>query len=374
MKKPVAILGVGMTKFGRITGRSNVEMALVAGTNALKDAAVSPGDVEIAFCTHCNQGVANGLRVFNALGISGIPITNLELACASESRGVFLAAELISAGAYDMAMVLGVEKMPRGMVPTGGDVSEAGYEARMGLTMMPGAYAARVNRHMYLYGTKREHLAKVAVKEHRNGSLNPNATYRDTYTLEEVLNSRMIADPLTLYMCSANADGATATILCSVDKARQYTKKPVLLVGWAAASPVYSKDEPGLSDSPVDLLGKKVYEMSGAGPKDVDVAQCHDAFSPGEIFVLEDLGFCPVGEGGPFVWEGNTEIDGKIPMNTDGGLVSCGHPIGATGGRMIAELVWQLRGQAGQRQVKNPKVAMLHNEGAGGANVMMFKA
>ena len=374
MKRPVAVLGVGMAKFGRITGRSNVEMALVAGTNAFEDAAISPRDVEIAFCTHCNQGVANGLRVFNALGVSGIPITNLELACASESRGVFLAAELISAGAYDTAMVLGVERMPRGMIPTGGDVNEAGYEARMGLTMMPGTYAARVNRHMYLYGTKREHLAKVAVKEHRNGSLNPNATYRDTYSLEEVLNSRMIADPITLYMCSANADGATATILCSAEKARQYTTHPVLLVGWAAASPVYSRDEPGLSDSPIDSLGKKVYEMSGVGPEDVDVAQCHDAFSPGEIFVLEDLGFCPVGEGGPFVWEGNTEIDGKIPVNTDGGLVSCGHPIGATGGRMIAELVWQLKGEAGQRQVKNPKVAMLHNEGVGGANVMVFKA
>lgn len=373
MTKPVVVLGVGMTKFGRATGRPNRESALEAGMRAIKDAEVSPKDIQIAFCGHCNQGLGTGLQVFNELGISGIPITNVEVACASESRGVFLAAELISAGAYDMAMVLGIEKMPRGLVPTGGDPSEAGYEGRMGLTIMPGAYATRAHRHMHVYGTKREHFAQAAVKAHRNGSLNPNATYQDVYTLEEVLNSRMIAEPITLYMCSANADGATATILCSQEKARQYTTRGVFLVGWAAGSSVYSKDEPGLSDSPVDLLGKKVYEMAGLGPEDVSVAQVHDAFSPGEIFVVEDLGFCPVGEGGPFVWEGNTEISGKIPVNTDGGLVSCGHPIGATGGRMIAELAWQLRGQAGPRQVKEPKAAMLHNEGVGGANVMMFK-
>ena len=187
------------------------------------------------------------------------------------------------------------------------------------------------------------------------------------------MNSRMIADPITMYMCSANADGATATVVCSKEKAKKHTTRPVSLVGWAAGTPAYEKGEPMLAEGPSEMLGKKVYDMSGLGPEDVHVAQVHDAFSPGEIFTVEELGFCPKGEGGPFIWEGNAEIDGKIPVNTDGGLVSCGHPIGATGGRMIAELCWQLRGQAGPRQVKNQKVALLHNQGLGGTNVMIFK-
>jgi len=136
---------------------------------------------------------------------------------------------------------------------------------------------------------------------------------------------------------------------------------------------VYERGGGGLVEGPTEMLGEKVYHMSGLGPDDVDVMQVHDAFSPGELFTVEELGFCPKGEGGPFIWEGNTEINGKIPVNTDGGLVSCGHPIGATGGRMIGELSWQLRGMAGERQVKDAKVALLHNQGLGGTNVMMFK-
>lgn len=373
MNKEVVILGVGVTKFGRITGRRNAEMGYEAGKMALEDAGISQRDIQVGFAAHCNQPIGTGKNVFGELGITSIPVTNIEVACASQTRGVLLAAELIAAGVYDTAMVIGVERMPRGMVPMGDDPSDFAYEARLGLLMATTHYALRINRHMQLYGTKREHVAKIAVKEHRNSSLNPNATYRDVYTLEEVLNSRMIADPITMYMCSANADGATATIVCSKRKARHYTTKPIRLVGWAAGSPPYEKDEPTLHEAPVSILGKKTYEMAGIGPKDVSVVQCHDAFSPGEIFHLEDLGLCPKGEAGPFIWEGNTEIAGKLPVNTDGGLVGRGHPIGATGGAMIAELVRQLRGQAGERQVKDPKVALLHNEGEGGANVMMFK-
>ena len=373
MTKEVAVLGVATTKFGRQTGRANTEMGLEVGQKALKDAGVGYKDIQIGFAAHCHQMLGTGSEVFGQLGITGIPITNVEVACASHSRSVVLAAELIAAGAFDMAMVIGIEKLPRGLVPAGGDPSDYGYEGRMGLFLAPGAYALRANRHMHLYGTKREHFAQAAVKAHRNGSLNPNATYQDVYTLEEVLDARPVADPITLYMCSANADGATATVLCSKEKARQYTSKPILLAGWAAGSPIYAGGEPTLAEADEDHLAKKVYETAELGPEDVHVAQVHDAFSPAEIFVVEDLGFCPRGEGGPFVWDGNTEITGKIPVNTDGGLVSCGHPIGATGGRMIAELVWQLRGQAGARQVKDPKVALLHNEGVGGANVMMFK-
>jgi acetyl-CoA C-acetyltransferase len=372
-KKEVVILGVGMTKFGRMTGRSPTAMAREAGLMALRDAGVDYKDIQTGFCAHCNQPIGAGTDCFGELGMTGIPVTNVELACASQSRGVMLAADMIAAGVYDMAMVIGVEKMPRGMVPILGDAGDMPYPFLMGLMPMPGAYAMMAQRHMHLYGTKREHFAKAAEKGHRNGSLNPNATYQDVYTLDEVMSSRLIADPITLYMCSANADGATATVVCSKQRAKKYTTKPVLLTGWAGGTPMYVKGGSMLAEGPTEVLGHKVYEMSGMGPEDVNVMQVHDAFSPGEVFAVEELGFCTKGEGGSFVWEGNTEINGKIPVNTDGGLVSCGHPIGATGGRMIAELCWQLREQAGPRQVKNQKVALLHNQGLGGTNVMIFK-
>jgi acetyl-CoA acetyltransferase len=373
-EKEVAILGVGLHKFGRQLGKSCEHMGREAGLMALKDNRVDFKDIQIGFCGHCNQPLGTGLHTFSELGMTGIPITNVEVACASSSRGVILGADLIAAGAYDMCMVIGVEKMPRGMVPgLVGDISDASYEHILGLVVMPGTYSMMANRHSYLYGTKREHFAQAAVKAHRNGSLNPLATYQEVYTLEEVMNARMIADPITVYMCSANCDGASAVILCSKEKAKQYTAKPVLLVGWAQGTPIYHQGDAALSEGPTELLAQKAYEMAGVGPEDIDVAQIHDAFSPGEIFSAEKLGFCPEGEGGPFIWEGNTEINGKIPINTDGGLVSCGHPIGATGGRMITELTWQLRGQAGPRQVENPKVALLQNAGLGGMNVMIFK-
>jgi len=375
MKKEAVILGVGVTKFGRVTGRSLVEMAREAGLKALKDAGVDFRDIQIGFCGHVNQPTGAGMECFAELGLTGIPVTNVEVACASQSRGVLLAADMIAGGAYDLALVIGIEKMPRGMVPLKGDPSDMPYHFMTGIMPMPGIYAMEAQRHMHEYGTKPEHFGKAAEKAHRNGSLNPNATYREVYSLEEIMNSRMVADPITMLMCSANADGAAATVVCSKEKAKRYTSTPISLVGWAGGTPMYAKGEGGgFSEGPAEYLAKKVYEMSGVGPEEVKVVQLHDAFSPGEIFTIEKLGLCPHGEGGFFVWEGNTEIGGKVPVNTDGGLVSCGHPMGASGGRMIAELYWQLKGIAGERQVPGePKVALLHNQGIGGANVMMFR-
>jgi acetyl-CoA acetyltransferase len=372
--KEVVILGVGVTKFGRVTGRSMVEMAREAGSKALKDAGVDYRDIQVGFCAHGNQPLGIGSECFGQLGMTGIPVTNVEVACASHTRGVMLAADMVAAGVYDLAMVIGVEKMPRGMVPLG-DKNDMAYEYLTGIMPMPGTYAMKCQRHMHEHGFKREHLAKAAEKAHRNASLNPNATYREVYSLEQILNSRMIADPITMLMCSANADGATATVICSEKKARQYSDKPVRLVGWAGGSALYVKGEQLEAEGSAETLAKKAYEMAGIGPQDVNVVQTHDAFTPGEIFILEDLGLCPRGESGPFVWEGNTEINGKTPVNTDGGLVGCGHPIGATGGRMIAEIYWQLKGTAGPRQVpRNPNVGLLQNQGLGGMNIMMFKA
>ena len=375
MGREVAILGVGMTPFRRLSGRSLSEMGREAGLMALKDAGVDYRDVQVGFMAHVNQMPAAVAAVFGPLGLTGIPITRVESACASHSRGVFLAAELIAGGAYDIAMVIGVEKMPRGLVPAGPvDPAAISYEGRMGLATAPGGYAEKATRHMGLYGSKQEHFARVAVKEHQNASLNPYATYRDIYTLEEILNSRPIAYPVTLYMSSANTDGAAATVLCSMKKARQYTANPVRLVGWGNVSPLHVKGEPVAEVGPIDVAARKAYEMSGIGPEDVDIVQLHNAFSICEIVNLELMGLVPKGEGHNFVWEGNTDITGKLPVNTDGGLVGRGHPIGATGGAMMAELVWQLRGQAGVRQVpKKPKTALLENDGAGGSCVKILK-
>jgi len=374
MRKGVVILGVGVTKFGRVTGRSLNDLARESGIKALKDAGVDYRDIQVGFCSHCNQHLGTGMESFAQLGLTGIPVTNVEVACASQTRGVMLAADLIAAGAYDLALVIGVEKMPRGVVPMG-DRSDMPYEYLTGIMPLPGYYAMKCKRHMHDYKTKKEHFAKAAEKAHRNGSLNPYATYRDVYSLEEIMNSRMIADPITMLMCSPNADGATATVVCSEMEAKKYTSNPIYLVAWAGGTPIYVKGEQlDMTEGPTQYLGKRVYEMSGIGPTDIDVMQIHDAFSPAEIFALEDLGFSPRGEGGVFIWEGNTEIGGKIPVNTDGGLVSCGHPIGATGGRMIAELYWQLKGLAGPTQVPGkPRVALLQNQGLGGTNVMILK-
>jgi acetyl-CoA acetyltransferase len=344
-----------------------------AALEAMKDAGVSYKDIQAGYCGRVVASTGVGLNIFEELGSTGIPVTNVELACASSSRAAELAATAIKAGVHDMCMVVGVEKMQRGMLDlgrsSGGGVSFAGA---MGMALLPGEYAMQARRHMALYGSKPEHFAQVSVKSHKNGCLNPYAQYQVQLSLEEVMNSRMIADPITLYQCCPTSDGASAVILCSEETARRYTTKPVYLTASMGATPIYTPGELQLSEGPTAWLARKVYEKAGLGPEDVDVAQCHDAFTPGEVLTVEKLGFCNEGEGGVFVWEGNTEITGKKPMNTDGGLLSRGHPMGATGGAMITEIVRQLRGQAGPRQVANAKVGMIHNAGVGGIQISIL--
>jgi len=380
MSDKVVVLGVGVSKFEREPTRKMDETIQDVVFKALKDAGMSYRDIQVGFCGNVYQMGASPL-VFYSLGKTGIPITRLDIACTSTSKGVHLGAYLIEGNAFDTCLVIGVERMPRGLVPIPdlgvfSPENEWAHDSLMGIFLMPGMYAHKAVRHMHLYGSKPEHFAQVSVKNHKNGCLNPNAMYQKTTTLEEVVSSRMIAYPITMYQCCANSNGATAVVLCSKEKAKQYTAKPVFLAGWGEASMRYTKENPietYLSDGDNKLAGGKAYEKAGIGPEDVGVAQLHDAFTPGEIAGLEELGLCPEGKGAIFTWEGNTEINGKLPVNTDGGLLSCGHPIGATGGRMVAELVWQLRGQAGSRQVKDPKAALLQNSGLGATNVMIFK-
>ena len=375
--KRAVVLGVGLVRFGRYPDKSAEDLGREAGLAALQDAGIDFKEVQAGFHGRVQSVVNAGTSTFGQLGQYGIPVTNVELACASSSRGALLAADLIRGGLYDVCMIIGVEKMARGMLGGGGGGGGASaamiYQVQMGMFLLPGLYAMMAQRHMHLYGTKREHFAQVSVKSHRNGVLNPNAQYQKELTLDEILSSRMIADPITLYQCCPTTDGASAVILCSEEYARRHTTKPVYLTAWAGGTPMFVSGEAELSEGPNTVLARKVYESSGLKPEDVDVVQLHDAFSPGEVLGVEELGFCKRGEGGPFVWEGNTEITGKKPVNTDGGLLSRGHPMGATGGAMITEITRQLRGQAGPRQVKDPKVGLLHNAGLGGVNVMAFQ-
>lgn len=378
----VVVLGVGVTKFERETPKGVDDLAYEAASMALKDAGMRYNDIQMGVCANVYQ-TGSAPLTFYMIGKTGIPITHVDIACASSTRSVQLAAACIESGHYDSCIINGVEKMPRGMVPM--PIQDASvismkneyvFDYLNGLVTMPGAYAHHIVRHMHQYGTKIEHIAQCAVKAHKNANLNPNAVYHKEYTLEEVMNSRMISFPITMYESCPNCSGASSVIVCSEEKAESYNGKPVELAGWAGASMKYIKGDPvetTLSEGYTPMAAEKAYKEAGVRPEDIDVAQVHDAFSSGEIIHIEELGLCPTGEGGPFVWEGNTEIDGKIPVNTDGGVVGRGHPIGATGGAQVAELVRQLRGDAGKRQVKNHDVAILQNSGLGATNVLIFK-
>jgi acetyl-CoA acetyltransferase len=370
----VIVLGVGLHPFGRYPDLSIEDLGREAALAALDDAGIEFKDIQAGFLGRVGgtgPPVGVGMRVFAELGQHGIPITNVELACASSSRALMHAADMIRSGAVETAMVIGVEKMQRGMLAVGG-TGATNYASLMGLNVMPAAYAMMAQRHMALYGTRPEHFAQVSVKSHRNALHNPYAQYRVALTLEEVLNSRMVCDPLTLYQCCPTSDGASAVILASRRFARKHGRSFVRLRAWAGGSPLYNPEAESLGEGPTTLVARKAYAAAGVGPEDIDVTQVHDAFTPGEILTIEELGYVQPGEGGPFVWEGGTEITGRCPVNTDGGLLSRGHPMGATGGAMVTEIVRQLRGQAGPRQVTGAKVGLVHNAGIGGVNVLIF--
>ena len=368
--REVVILGVGMHPFVKDSGKSYPQLGQVAISAALEESGVPFKDVEAAYVGHCYGPLGTGMRVVQEFGWTGIPIVNMEVACTSATQAVFRAAYEISTGLYDVVLTVGVDKLPRGLL---GGASEAGsWDAVMGLVVMPAMYALGIRGHMEEYGTTYEQLCKISVKEHKNGALNPYALYQREMTLEEVKAGRMIAFPINLFMCSPNCDGATAAVLCTKEKARQYTREtPITIAGWAIGSPSYTRagdEEGGLKG-----LGKQAFERAGLGPENVDVMQVHDAFSPAEITIPESLGFIPVGEGGRWIDEGRTEIGGELPINTDGGLVSFGHPVGATGIRQIAELIWQMKGQAGPRQVEGPpKVGFQQNSGLGGNAIGIY--
>jgi acetyl-CoA acyltransferase len=369
--REVAVIGVGMHPFGRFPEKTIEEIASTAAIQALKDANVDWKDIQAAYLGHCFQGQVVAQRVFSELGFSGIPMVNVEGACASGGIAIREAAWGVATGRWDVCIAAGLEKMTTGLIPASGTP----LELTMGYRVFPANYALLFRRYHELYGLTVEQLAKISVINHNNGCLNPNSKYKLKLTVADVQASRMIADPLTLYHCCPNTDGAAAVILCAKEKAHQFVSGPLVTI---AAAELVSHDyesTSGIEKCVTERVCKQAYNQAGIGPEDLDLIELHDCFTMAEVWHLGNMGICKIGEEGKLIDSGDLEIGGKIPVCPSGGLLAKGHPIGATGVAQVCEVVWHLRDQAGERQVKGAKVGMTHVHGASGdsCNVIILK-
>ena len=367
--RDVMVAGVGLHPFGRFPDKDLATLALEAVVPALQDAGAAWKDIPVAYFGHVYyQGMSVGETALAELGLTGIPIINVENACSSGSTAFWQAYWGISTGLYDMALAFGAEKVPSGPVTVTADDSPERY---IGGDHMMAGYALRMRRYMEETGAPATAFAQVSVKARRSAALNPYAHRKQEYSLEEVLQSRLIADPLTLYQCCPTSEGAAAAVLCAADALDRYGIDKGRSVRIAAAvlrSGTYNgrgSDHSAFSPYRTEPAALDAYEMSGTGPEDVDLVQVHDAATIGELQQLEALHLIPWGQAWQATTEGRTALSGDIPTNTDGGLLAMGHPFGATGVRMIHETVTQLRGEAGPRQVSNPKVGLAQCSGAG---------
>ncbi|MFQ6037655.1 MAG: thiolase domain-containing protein [Candidatus Aminicenantales bacterium] len=377
--RDVAVIGTGMTKWGELWEKSLRSIFVETALLALKDAGVDR--IDSMFVGSMSPGLFVGQEhlaslLADYLGQTPVPAARVETACASGGLAFRLGYIEVASGMSDIVLVGGVEKMTdvSGYEATYalGTASDQEYEGYHGITF-PGLYALIARAHMEAYGTTREQLAMVAVKNHRHGAKNPLAQYPFEITVEAVLNSVMVADPLRVLDCSPITDGAAAVILCPAEMARKSNRPVVKVIGSGHATDTIAlssrKDLTWLEAT--YQAGKKAYEMAGKKPEDIDVLEVHDCFTIAEICVLEALGVVPKGEGGRAAEEGWTALGGKIPVNTSGGLKSKGHPVGATGVAQVIEIVKQLRGEAGERQVKDARVGMTQNMGGSGGSTVV---
>jgi acetyl-CoA C-acetyltransferase len=379
--RPVAIVGAGKTPFGAFADKDLRALAVEAGKKALTDGRAVPEAIEAFYLGNFAGPEFTGQNhlapyISTALGMTGIPSTRFEAACASSGAAFFQAFMGVASGIYDTVMVVGVEKMtcqPTARVTE--ILSEAGdcaTEVKAGSTF-PSLFAMIARRHMHDFGTTREHLSAVAVKNHANGALNPDAQMRKVITLEQAMNARPIAEPLNLYDCSLISDGAAAVVLCAADRARDYSDKPVKVLGVAQASDWVALDQkPDITTfAAVRGAAERAYRMAGVGAKQIEFAELHDCFTIAEIIAMEDLGFVERGGGGSFSAEGGTRRDGPMPVNASGGLKSKGHPVGATGVAQICDVVQQLRCEAGERQLARHSLGLAQNLGGSGATCVV---
>ena len=386
------LVGVGMTNFEKPESRDwqYWDMAREAGQAALADAGIDYALVEQAPVGYCQQQSTAGQRAVYELGLTGVPVYNVNNNCATGSTALMMARQFVAGGISDCVLALGFEKMSRGALGAGagaGDFATSPVARHYGVMAAKHGFAATpptaqifgnaAREHMERYGTTAEQLALVGVKNHRHSAANPRAQFRDSYTLEEVLASRTIHEPLTKLQCSPTSDGAAAAVVVSERFVEQHglRDRAVEILGQAMTTDTGASFGSG---SCIDVVGKPmsrsaalaVYEQSGLGIEDVDVVELHDCFSVNELLTYEALGMCADGESGKLVAEGATTYGGRWVVNPSGGLISKGHPLGATGLAQCAELVWQLRGEAEERQVAGATVGLAHNIGLGGAAVV----
>jgi len=381
--REVAIVGIGCTKFGEMWNKSFRDLFIEAGLMALTDAEVSGAQIEALYGGNMSAGmfleqehIGALIADYSGLTTNNIPSTRVEAACASGGLALRSGIIAVASGYHDVVISAGIEKMTDVGAEKAMDAlasaADREWEAEVGATF-PGLYAMMARAHMHELGTTREQLAQVAVKNHYHGSMNPRAQFRNKITIDTVINSPLVADPLRLFDCSPITDGAAAVVLVPAERAKEFTDTPIYVKAAAQASDTISlHDRRSLTSiDATTIAADRAFKMARLQRSQIDVAEVHDCFTIAEIMAIEDLGFFEKGAGGPVTLAGDTAIGGKIPINTSGGLKACGHPVGATGIKQAVEIVEQLRGDAGKRQVDGAEVGLTHNVGGTGGTVVV---
>jgi acetyl-CoA C-acetyltransferase len=372
--REVAVIGAGMTRFGELWDMSLRDLFVEAALGAMKSAGVDSVDSIYVGNMSGGQFVGQehlGPLMADHLGLAGVPATRIESACASGGMALRSAYLEVASGMSDLVLASGVEKMNDGADVTGvlATASDQEEEVYYGVTF-PGLYAMIARAHMEKYGTTVEDMSWVSVKAHRNGAKNPHAQFRREMSLEDVMTSSMVSEPLRLMHCSPVTDGGAAVLLCPLERAGEFTDKPVkILASGAATSTLSLANRPDPADlDVVELSGARAYQMAGVTPDDIDVAEVHDCFAIAEICCYEALGFVERGQGKDAAREGITDLGGKIPVNVSGGLKSKGHPVGATGVAQAVTIIEQLKGEGGEVQVEGARIGLVQNMGGSGAS------
>jgi len=371
MSNDVFIVGIDMIKFGRFENEKPESLAAQAALLALDDCGQTIQDVQAVYAGTCN-GTMMGQRMLHYIGQTGVPVVNVTNACATGATAFREAWIAIKAGLYDTCLAVGSEKMGKGMlVPKNSGGTAIPTEGLLGSGVMPAVFAQMGMEHSRKYGTTFEQFARVSEKNHKHSTLNPKAMYQRETPLDMVMEAEMIAYPLTKLMCSVNVDGSAAAVLMNEKRTRELglMDRAIRVRGSALASDPFSERNLVMQDinTVTRLAANAAYEMAGVGPEDVDLVELHDCFATAEIPHYENLGLCAEGEGGAFLDSGATALGGKVPVNVSGGLLSKGHPLGATGIANIYEVSTHLRGEAGARQVENARIGMTHVVGLGSA-------
>ncbi|WP_342677627.1 thiolase domain-containing protein [Methanofollis sp. UBA420] len=379
--RDVAVIGIGCTKFGEWWDRSFRNLIVEAGVQAIEDANLAGEQIDAMYVGNMSAGrfieqehIGALIADYSGLAAEHIPATRVEAACASGGLAFRDAVTAVASGMSDIVVAAGVEKMTDVDTSLSTDAlagaADREWEGFVGATF-PGLYAMIANDYMHRYPLTREQLAQVAVKNHYNGARNPIAQFQKEITLDTVLNSTLVADPLRLFDCSPISDGAAAVVVAPLEMAKKFTDTPIKVLATAQASDtiaLHDRRDISTLDATV-AAGNRAFKMAGLERKAIDFVEVHDCFTIAEICAIEDLGFCKKGEAGKLTEEGVTALGGKLPVNTSGGLKACGHPVGATGIKQVCESVLQLRGEAGKRQIDGAEIGMTHNVGGTGATV-----